>query len=108
MGVAVVPLVIATVKIGVVEADYPCPPGPAIVTVALVKGGAVTALVHGAEAKGQSGAQQSQGRQAQHQGQSGLAPQPATHQDQGQMAPELTPTSGIGTAIEQCQAFGGN
>ena len=68
----------------------------------------MAAFVHGAEAKGQSDPQQSQGRQAQQQGQSGLAPQPATHQDQAQMARELTPTGGIGTAIEQCQAIGGN
>ena len=65
VGVAVVPLVVTPVEIGVIETQHPGPPGHAIVEIPAGEGGAVARLMHGAEREGQAPAQQQQAEQPQ-------------------------------------------
>ena len=98
VGVAMVPLVIAAVEIGVVEAQHAKPPGQGVVALAIGEGGAVGALMHGAEAEGQTPAEQRQTHQAQGQRQRWRSPEEAACQQEGAMAEQLAP-GGTGAAL---------
>jgi hypothetical protein len=98
--VAVVPLVIAAVKVGVVETEHTGPPGHRVIAGPVGEGRAVAAFMHGAEAEGQAPAQQQQRRQAQGPGPGGLQPDGGTQHNQAPMARHLTPAGCITAPVE--------
>ena len=116
MGVAVVPLVVAAIEIGVVEAENAGPPGDRVVETAAGEGGAMAALMHGAEGEGQGPAEQQQPGQGQGQvpgrrqapgpGGCGLQrqrPQRSPDHDQAEMQAELPQRRCIAAAVQRSQ-----
>ena len=108
VGEAVVPLVIAAVKGGVVEAQQAGDPGTGVVEAAAGKGGAVAAFVHGRKAGGQANAAGHQAQQSQGQGQAGLGPEPATSADQQQVGAKAHQAGSIAQGIELGEVWAGN
>ena len=125
VGVAVVPLVIAPVEIGVVETQHARPPGHGVVEGAAGEGGAVAGLVHRAEREGQAPTQQQQADQPQRRHQrrrhqrhkhqrrrhqtrlpQRLAPQQPTSHQHAQMEGELQQPGPVMALVESSQPLG--
>lgn len=100
MGVAVMPLVIAAIEIGVVEAQDPGQPSHRVVEAAAGEVGAVAALVHGAKAERQASAQEDQSGQPQWQRTICVQPNRSAQRDQRCMADRSAPPRCIAASIE--------